>query len=175
MPTCGLNIPHVTGHHAADLPLEDFTNPDVPGKWVVLKTNPIDASVPVRTWLVRLIRVTNEVDPLTATNITRLEWEEAQATPFELELETLVVRGNIVPATAGETLEAFFEIEPSLQRWSYLFHHHHTCRQRTPTTTKTSPVMPSSVRRCCSRCRAQSSATSSPMDQAWIMLHRKFA
>jgi hypothetical protein len=103
---------YVSGHHAADLPLEDFTNPDVAGKWVVLKTNPNDASVPVRTWLVRLISVTDEVDPLIPQNITRLEWEEAQATPFEMELETLVVRGNIVPATAGETLESFFEVEP---------------------------------------------------------------
>ncbi|MBA3357655.1 MAG: hypothetical protein H0U18_17290 [Pyrinomonadaceae bacterium] len=111
----GSTFLHVIGHHAADLPLEDFTNPDVPGKWAVLKTNPIDASVPARTWLVRLIRVTNEVDPLTVTNITRLEWEPAQATRFELELETLVVRGNIVPATAGETLEAFFQIEPTPQ------------------------------------------------------------
>jgi len=42
--------------------------------------------------------------------------EKAQATPFELELETLVVRGNIVPATAGETLEALFEIEPNRRR-----------------------------------------------------------
>lgn len=106
---------HVSGHHAADLPLEDFTDPDVPGKWVVLKTNPNDASVPVRTWLVRLIRVTDEVDPLIPANITRLEWEDAQATPFEMELETLVVRGNIVPATAGETLESFFEIDPDPQ------------------------------------------------------------
>jgi predicted phage baseplate assembly protein len=73
--------------------------------------------------LVRLIRVTNELDPLTPdlvtglppANITRLEWEEAQATPFEMELETLVVRGNIVPATAGETLESFFEIEANPQ------------------------------------------------------------
>ena len=32
-----------------------------------------------------------------------------------MELETLVVRGNIVPATAGETLEAFFQIEPPPQ------------------------------------------------------------
>jgi hypothetical protein len=100
---------------AVDLPLEDFTNPDVPGKWVVLKTNPNDASVPARTWLVRLIQVTEETDPLTTAKITRLEWEEAQATTFELELESLVVRGNIVPATAGETLEAFFQIEPNLK------------------------------------------------------------
>ncbi len=109
----GSTFLYVAGHHSADLPLEDFTNPDVPGKWVVLHTSPVDASVPERSWLVRLIRVTDEFDPLTATNITRLEWEKAQATPFELELETLVARGNIVPATAGETLEAFFQIEPN--------------------------------------------------------------
>ncbi len=107
----GSTFVHVAGHHAADLPLEDFTNPDVPGKWVVLRTNPNDASVLVRTWLVRLIRVTDEVDPLIPANITRLEWESAYATPFEMELETLKVRGNVVPATAGETLEAFFEVE----------------------------------------------------------------
>ncbi len=111
----GATSMHVAGSHAADLPLEDFTNPDVPGKWVVLRTNPTDASVPARAWVVRLIRVTNEVDPLGPANITRLEWEEAQAVPFELEYETLVVRGNIVPATAGETLEAYFEVEPTPQ------------------------------------------------------------
>ena len=114
---------HVAGHHAADLPLEDFTNPDVPGKWLVLKTNPADASVPVRTLLVRLISAIDEIDPLSddldtgvpPANITKLEWEKAQALPFEMELESLVVRGNIVPATAGETLEAFFRIEPNPQ------------------------------------------------------------
>lgn len=109
----GATFLHVSGWHAADLPLEDFTNPNVPGKWVVLKTNPSDASVPARAWLVRLIRVTNEVDPLVGVNITRLEWEEAQATQYELEYDSLVVRGNIVPATAGETLDARFQIEPT--------------------------------------------------------------
>ncbi len=107
---------HVTGHRFGALPLEDFTNPDVPGKWVVLQTNPRDAGVQARTWRVRLIEVDDEgatlTDPLTGTDITKLEWEAAQATPFEMELETLVVRGNIVPATAGQTLEAFFQIEP---------------------------------------------------------------
>ena len=111
----GATSMHILGAHAADLPLEDFTNPDVPGKWVVLRTNPVDASVPARAWVVRLIRVVDEVDPLGPTNITRIEWEEAQALPFELEYETLVVRGNIVPATAGETLEAYFEVEPTPQ------------------------------------------------------------
>jgi hypothetical protein len=103
---------HVGGHHAAALQLDDFTNPDVPGKFAVLRTNPNDAAVPARAWLVRIVRVTDEVDPLTAANITRLEWEAAQATLFEMELESLVVRGNVVPATAGETLEAQFDIEP---------------------------------------------------------------
>ncbi len=115
----GSTFLHVTGHHQNDLPLDDFTNPQVRGKWVILKTNPVDASVPVRTWLVRLIKVDDAgatlVDPLTGTNLTRLEWDPAYALPFEMELPTLVVRGNIVPATAGETLEAFFEIEPNPQ------------------------------------------------------------
>jgi hypothetical protein len=108
---------YVIGHHAADLPLEDFTNPNVRGKWVVLETNPLDASVPVRRWLVRLIKVDDEgatlQDPLTLTDLTLIEWEPAYALPFEMEMPTLVVRGNIVPATAGETLEAYFAIEPT--------------------------------------------------------------
>ena len=84
---------HIVGHHTANLPLEDFTNPDVPGKWVVLRTDPLDASVPVRTWLVRLISVDDEgatlVDPLTNTDLTRIEWETAYALPFEMELENV--------------------------------------------------------------------------------------
>ena len=119
----GSTVLHVSGHHAGDLPFEDFSNPEVPGKWLVLRTNPIDASVPVRTLLVRLIDAVDEFDPLSPdtvtgvapARVTRLEWEVAQALPFEMELETLVVRGNIVPATAGETLESFFEIEPNPQ------------------------------------------------------------
>lgn len=107
---------HLTGHHAAALPLEDLTNPAAPGKWVLLRTAPADASVPARAWLVRLIVVRHEIDPLfnlpAGQQITYLEWEEAQATPFELEYESLVVRGNLVPSTAGETLKESFQIEP---------------------------------------------------------------
>lgn len=103
---------HISGHHAADLPLEDFSNPDVPGKWVVLRTLPADASIQARTWLVRLIQVTDTVDPLFSQPITSFEWEAAQATPFEMQYESLVIRGNVVPATAGETRQATFQIEP---------------------------------------------------------------
>ncbi len=56
--------------------------------------------------------MTDETDPLFATPITRLEWAEQYATPFEMEYASLVVRGNIVPATAGETLHERFQIEP---------------------------------------------------------------
>ena len=106
----------LTGHHAADLPLEDFTDPDVPGKWVLLRTRPTDASIPARAWRVRLIRVEDRLDPLfnppAGQAITYLEWEAAQATPYELEYESLAVRGNLVPSSAGETRLADFQIEP---------------------------------------------------------------
>lgn len=110
---------HIKDHHAADLPLEDLTDPDSPGKWVLLRTSPADASIPARAWMVRLIKVENQIDPLPhplpagpPQPITYLEWDAAQATPFELEYDSLVVRGNLVPATAGETLRAQFQIEP---------------------------------------------------------------
>lgn len=107
---------HLTGHHAADLPLEDLTNPDLPGKWVLLRTAPLDASIPARAWMVRLIRVENQTDPLfnlpAGQPITYLEWEDAQATPYELEYDSLVIRGNLVPSTAGETRKKTFQIEP---------------------------------------------------------------
>ena len=106
----------LTGHHAAALILDDQTNPDLLGKWVLLRTTPADAGVPARAWMVRLITVRDEIDPLfnlpAGQQITFIAWETAQATPFELEYESLVVRGNLVPSTAGETLEEHFQIEP---------------------------------------------------------------
>ena len=103
---------HIGGHHAADLPLEDLPVNQNPGKWVLLRTSPADASITARTWLVRLIQVTDTIDPLYDTPITFLEWETAQATPFEMQYESLVVRGNLVPATSGETRQGTFQIDP---------------------------------------------------------------
>jgi hypothetical protein len=108
----GSTFLHIQGNHAADLPLEDLSDPNVPRKWIVLRTRPTDLAVMPRTWLVPLISRTDETDPLFATPITRLEWPEQYATPFEMEYASLVVRGNIVPATAGETLHEQFQIEP---------------------------------------------------------------
>jgi hypothetical protein len=103
---------HIGGHHAAHLPLSDPSEPNPPGKWVLLQTTPADAIVPARVWLVRLVKVVEDHDALLNQDVTRLEWEAAQATPFELEYESLVVHGNLVPATAGETRQSFFQVEP---------------------------------------------------------------
>lgn len=108
----GSTFIHLQGHHAADLPLEDLSNPDQPSKWVVLQTHPADLSVKPRTWLVSLTDVMDDVDPLFNNPITRIKWPAEQATPFEMEYASLVVRGNIVPATAGQTLHEQFQIEP---------------------------------------------------------------
>jgi len=92
----------IDGHHQADLlPLDDFSVPNRPGRWALLKTNPTDRAVQPRAWVVRLVAVSDDHDPVFNQDITRLTWEEGQATPFELDLTTLVVRGNLVPATAG--------------------------------------------------------------------------
>jgi hypothetical protein len=104
----GSTFLHVHGHHAANL----VPDPSEPNKWVVLQTRPTDLAVAPRTWLVALIGVTDETDALFGTQITRLDWSEKDATPFEMEYASLVVRGNIVPATAGETLREQFQIEP---------------------------------------------------------------
>jgi hypothetical protein len=86
------------------------------GKWLLLKTEPEDPSVPARRHLVRVVEVEHTTDPLsldTSGNpipITRITWEDAQALPFEMCLSDLVVHGNLVFATAGETITEFFSI-----------------------------------------------------------------
>ena len=107
----------IEGHHQADLPFDDGLTTPTPGKWMLLRTAPDDPSIAPRAWLVRVIQVNDEVDPLQPlpnSPITRLKWEDAQATPFELDLAlNFRVRGNLVPATAGKTYTAQFAIGPS--------------------------------------------------------------
>lgn len=100
----------VQGHHAADfLPFNDLER-DPPGTWVLLQTHPTDAAIAQRRWLVRLIAVEDTRDPVFNANITRLQWEEAQALPFELDLTVLTVWGNVLPVTAGKTFVRRFQI-----------------------------------------------------------------
>jgi hypothetical protein len=91
----------VNGHHAVDLNADPAI--DSGGKWVVLATHPTDPAVPERRWIVRITKRVESTDLLQATPITTISWDGSQATPFEMDLETLTVRANLVPATAGRT------------------------------------------------------------------------
>lgn len=103
----------VDGHHAADLPLDEPGVGGRLGRWALLQTTPTDPSRPARQHLVRLIVAEDTTDTVLDVPITRLVWEEEQALPFELDLDAaLELRGNIVPATAGETRLARFRIGP---------------------------------------------------------------
>jgi len=103
----------VLGHHAAQLPLDDTPPDRDPGRFMVLRTDPADPSLPQRTHLVRVVTTENTADEVFSVNLTRLAWEADQALPFEMDLDTLTVRGNIVPVTAGRTLARRFTIGPS--------------------------------------------------------------
>lgn len=104
---------YLKGHHKVHLPFDDFavdpaTGTETRGKWVLLKTNPQNASQPLRKQMVRLITVTDTVDPVLAQSITYIQWEEAQALAFEFDATVLSLSGNMVPATAGLTQKAYF-------------------------------------------------------------------
>jgi hypothetical protein len=86
-------------------------NIDPIGKWVLLVTSPNDPALPVRRLAVRIIDARNVVDPLTLQATTQITWD--QPTPYALDLETLVVRGNLVPATSGKTYTQRFRIGPA--------------------------------------------------------------
>jgi hypothetical protein len=100
---------HIDGWHKANLPFNTTTGDDVPCRWMLLKTIPTDPSVPERRQLICVIEVNELEDPLAGDpacdKITQLVWQKAQALPFEMDMATLEVRGNIVPATAGRYYE----------------------------------------------------------------------
>ncbi len=100
---------YIKKHPEANLVFDDLPD-ELTGKWVLLKTNPAGPDLPVRNWLVRLIEVKNTADPVLGEDITRIAWEESQALPFEIDMTILEIHGNIVPATAGTTIESYFTI-----------------------------------------------------------------
>jgi len=105
---------YIAGHQKVKLAFDDFPVGKVPGKWVLLKTNPINPAQPERAQLVRLISVTETTDPVFNVNITHIVWEEEQALTNEFDLTVLTLRGNIVPATAGKTNEAYFIVDDTI-------------------------------------------------------------
>jgi len=104
---------YINGRHKSDLPFNDTTTDDQPCRWMLLKTNPSDPAIPERRWMVCVIDISEHEDPLVDDpscdkEVTRLAWQQAQALPFEMDLETLAVRGNMVPASAGRCHESLF-------------------------------------------------------------------
>ena len=104
---------YLAGHHAADLPLDDVPPGAPPGRWVILRTDPVDRALPARRWLVRLVTIADTHDTLLNADATHIVWEAAQALPFEMDQTVLTLRGNIVPATAGRTVVCRFSVGPS--------------------------------------------------------------
>lgn len=98
---------------AALKPFDDTPDDRAPGRWVLLRTDPIDPGVPPRRHLVRLIDAVVVHDPLTNLDTTRITWEPEQKLPFEIALAELHVRGNLVPAVAGVRMQHTFMIRPA--------------------------------------------------------------
>lgn len=92
----------LAGHHAAALTLTDLTR-EPPGRWVLLRTDPVDPARPARRVAVRIVEVRDVSDPLPpgTAPATYLRWEEPL--PFDMDLESLTLEGNLAPITAGET------------------------------------------------------------------------
>lgn len=105
---------YIEGHHASILNPGGVPANKKLDKWVLLKTNPTDPAQPERAQLVRLITVTNTKDHVFDVDITHLVWEEEHALKNEFDLTILTVRGNIVPATAGLTNEAYFIVDDAI-------------------------------------------------------------
>lgn len=101
----------LAGKHAARFAPDPLIDPA--GKWVLLKTVPTDPQKPERRLMVRVPPggATDLKDPLNNADITQIEWDAP--TSFELDLETLVVRGNLLPATSGESFSRTFRIGPT--------------------------------------------------------------
>ena len=107
----GSTVMTLTGAHAVRLQPDAAIDPA--GHWVVLRTDPIAQDRPARRVAVRILSAVDGTDPLPAATpaITRLVFEPP--TPVDLDLEALTLRGNLLPATSGETHEARFRIGPA--------------------------------------------------------------
>jgi hypothetical protein len=107
---------YVQGHVASLLAFDDPPAPaDPTGRWVLLRTDPTDPAVEARRGPVRLTALEELEDPLiddpdTGHDVTRLEWDASDALTVEIDLETLTVRGNLLPATGGATTTQDFMI-----------------------------------------------------------------
>lgn len=111
----GTTALYIQGHRLADLPLLDSPSGKKAGKWMLLKTTPTNPSQPARAQMVRVIKVTQDHDPVLNADITLLEWEDEQSLLFEFDLTILTVRGNMVPASAGKTFTSYFIVDSNTE------------------------------------------------------------
>lgn len=96
------------GAHAAELlPRLEV---DAIGRWALLRTQPSSPDVPERRLAIRIVECSDDADPLLGVPITRIRWDVP--TPWEIDLETLLLRANLLPATAGRTQSLRFRIGP---------------------------------------------------------------
>ena len=101
---------YLEGDQTAHLVLDDLPKNEVRGKWVLLKTIPTNPAQPIRKQMVRLIKIEKAHDYILNKDITHIVWEKEQALTFEFDLTKLVIRGNLVPVTAGKTYTMYFAI-----------------------------------------------------------------
>lgn len=79
------------------------------GRMIVLHEDPSDGSEPKR----HLVTVTGFeylATPLEGFGITRIEWSDEEALPCPMLLADMSVKGNVVPATAGESFTDYFSV-----------------------------------------------------------------
>jgi hypothetical protein len=113
---------YIDGWHKTDLSFNDVTADDLPCRWMLLQTTPVNPAIVERRWLVCVIDIQEEEDLLVDSPgadcdkfVTRLVWQQQQALPFEMDLTTLEVRGNMVPATAGRLDERLFVVGADIE------------------------------------------------------------
>jgi hypothetical protein len=129
---------YLEGDQTANLPFDDIpADGSAPGKWVEIRTNPQDPELlqtapwrivqQPRTQLVRIVQLSVVADPVLGDKTTLIQWEQAQALPFEFDQSAaLRVHANLLPATAGKTHRAFFIVGqefsalPSVQQQALL-------------------------------------------------------
>lgn len=89
------------------------------GQALILETDDPESGDPPRRTLVRLSAPPEEItDPVYGIAVTRLRWSAADAPRHWLDLRLTTIRGNVVPATQGETRTERFTVgsAPALER-----------------------------------------------------------
>ena len=100
---------------AALTPFDDTPDGRAPGRWMLLRTDPLDPGLPARRQLVRVTLAEVVHDPLANLDTTHIVWEPAQKLVCQFDIAALSVNGNIVPAVAGRLLDQEFLIGPGAE------------------------------------------------------------